>query len=226
MDNPYRNLNSPNIGQGFMDAFNQGQERRKQQDAQNALMQYALNPDAPGSFEGLAKTDPRMAIQMRERQQQQVLKQLEAHREGIVQGAQIVRQFGVKDQATWDAARGAAQQLGLDISDAPQVWDENAQRYVQGLVSIADAFEPQKQNAQPSSVEEYNFAKGQGFGGSYMDFLETKRGPIVANNGDGTFQIIPRGMVQGQGPVPPPPPGFVLDSGGQTDSPPSGGFPR
>jgi hypothetical protein len=54
----------------------------------------------------------------------------------------------------------------------------------------------------PSSVQEYEFAKQNGFGGSYMDFLNQKGGPLIANNGDGTFTIVPRNMVGGSAPAP------------------------
>lgn len=56
----------------------------------------------------------------------------------------------------------------------------------------------------PSSVEEYNFAKANGFSGSYMDFLNQRGGPLIANNGDGTFTIVPRNMVGGGAPAPTP----------------------
>jgi hypothetical protein len=52
--------------------------------------------------------------------------------------------------------------------------------------------------ADPASVREYQFAKGQGFAGSYLDFLNQRGGPLIANNGDGTFTIVPRAMVGGQ----------------------------
>jgi hypothetical protein len=54
-------------------------------------------------------------------------------------------------------------------------------------------------SSDPSSVREYQFAKGQGFDGSYLDFLNQRGGPLIANNGDGTFTIVPRGMVSGGG---------------------------
>lgn len=47
-------------------------------------------------------------------------------------------------------------------------------------------------NAGPADVQEYNFAKSNGYGGSFMDFLGEKGGPMVASNGDGTFTVIPR----------------------------------
>jgi hypothetical protein len=47
----------------------------------------------------------------------------------------------------------------------------------------------------PAEVKEYQYAKSQGYNGSYMDYLAAKAGPIVANNGDGTLSLIPRSLI-------------------------------
>jgi hypothetical protein len=194
--NPYNNLMNPaGIGQAFQQSFQQGRQQRRERETDNALAQYALNPGAEEALAGVIKADPRLGIQLQQNHQRQQMAALEQHRESIVKGAQIFRQLGVKDEAGYQQALQVARQAGIDLRDVPPNFDP---QYVSGVVAIADAFEPQKQNSAPASVQEYEFAKQQGFGGSYMDFMEEKRGPIVAANGDGTFQIIPRGMVQQQ----------------------------
>jgi hypothetical protein len=66
--------------------------------------------------------------------------------------------------------------------------------------------------ADPAGIREYEYAKGQGFTGSYLDFLNAKGGPLIANNGDGTFTIVPRAMVGGGRAAPGgPAPGTVED---------------
>lgn len=204
-------MNPAAIGQSLTQSFEQGQEKRREVDGRNALTAYAMNPDDPAAFQGLAQHHPQAAMQVRERQQKQQQAALEQHRESIVTGAKIFRQLGVKDDASYQQARGIAQQMGIDLADVPPQYDP---QYVQGVIAIADTFAPPKQSTQPASVEEYQFAKGQGFEGGYMDFIETKRGPIVANNGDGTFTIVPRGMAGQQGGAPQgegPQPGAVED---------------
>lgn len=152
-----------------------------------------------------------------------------------------------------DHQRKVAQDVVGDLSnavrwaDTPEKWSEvqafyatrgvDLSRYEYGqrdrsLMALGQLGEYLKGGPKPSngpaSVQEYQFAKEQGFSGSYMDFLEGKKGPIVANNGDGTFTLIPRSYGgQPQQPqasaAPPPPPGFVVDGGPTPRA--SGNFP-
>lgn len=193
--NPYANLQpANNAGNAFMQAFQQGQQQRQQQETQNALAKYATNPDDPGAMEGLAKYNPQLAIQLQQQKRQEALKGLEAHRENIVMGAKIFRQFGVKDQATYDAAKQAAQMAGIDISQVPPQFDP---QYVQGVVTIADAFEPQKQTQDPSFIRE---ADALGIPRDEAAQLWRQKQGIVVING------IPHMVQQGRGQQAGPPP--------------------
>jgi hypothetical protein len=144
--NPYQNLQFQNPGNAFLQAYEGGRERRRESETQNALTKYAINPDDPSAMEGLARFNPQMAIQLQERKRQEAMRGLEAHREKIVMGAKIVRQIQPKDQAGWQQVLATASQLGIDLADVPTTWDERTAQYAQGLVSIADAMEPQKAN--------------------------------------------------------------------------------
>jgi hypothetical protein len=144
--NPYQNLQFQNPGNAFLQAYEGGRERRRESETQNALTRYAINPDDPSAMEGLARFNPQMAIQLQERKRQEAIRGLEAHREKIVMGAKIVRQIQPKDQAGWQQVLATASQLGIDLADVPTTWDERTAQYAQGLVSIADAMEPQKSN--------------------------------------------------------------------------------
>ena len=186
----------------------------------NAFMQAYEHSSAQKRQQQMQDEDREMRrqqfeLQKTQTQQQTEWKALEQHRDKIIMGARLIREVQPKDQAGWDHVRAIAGQAGIDLTDVPPQFDLN---YVNGLVQLADAFEPEKSQNHPSSVQEFEYAKGQGFTGSYMDFMEEKRGPIVANNGDGTFTIVPRSMTQQAAPqqggvVPPPPPGFQLDGG-------------
>jgi hypothetical protein len=222
VNNPYDGIRHIDYAGSGMQAFQQGMQLGNQVASQNALSKYAENPNDPEAMTELMKRKPEMAMQLKQQQQAQQRAALEQRREDFLLGGQIFRQIQPKDEASYQAALQAYQRAGGNMADVPTQFDPN---YVQGVVSVADALKPVKQNEGPSSVQEYEYAKQQGFGGSYMEFMEEKRGPIVANNGDGTFTLIPRGAMGGQQPgaVPPPPPGFVID-GGPTP-PASGGFP-
>lgn len=116
---------------------------------------------------------------------------LKANQEKILLGAKIVRQVNPKDEASWQMARQAAQRAGVDISDVPPNYDPN---YVQQLVTVADALEKQSGGADPSSVREYEYAKQQGYDGSYVDFKGEFAAPLIFDvNGDGANDMVPRG---------------------------------
>jgi hypothetical protein len=142
-----------NAGEAFGRGMEKGQAQRKQQMQENALAQYAMNPNDPGAVNALAQVDPRLAIQVGERQAQTAERQrktqseiAESSRQNIIRGAQIVRQMQPKDQPGWERALATAQQMGIDVSQVPQQFDP---QYVQGLVAAADTFEPQKAESSP-----------------------------------------------------------------------------
>jgi hypothetical protein len=149
--NPYQNLQFQNPGNAFLQAYEGGRERRRESETQNALAKYAQNPDDPSAMEGLARFNPQMAIQLQERKRQEAMRGLEAHREKIVMGAKIVRQIQPKDDAGWQQVLQMAQQVGIDLADVPRNFD---QQYVQGLISVADALDPQKEEQDPSFLRE------------------------------------------------------------------------
>lgn len=199
-------MSAPNPGEAFANAYQQGIQQREQREMRQQAMQEHQED---------------RQFRREQMQQQGQVKALEAHREKIVLGARLIRQVNPQDQAGWDQVRGLAQQAGIDLADVPPQFDPN---YVKGLVSIADTFEPQKQENAPTSFDEYQRAQADP---NYAKFLEERRGPLIANNGDGTFTLIPRSMGGPQQPqaAPPPPPGFVIDNDGGPTQPASGGFP-
>jgi hypothetical protein len=209
--NPYENLQpANNVGNAFMQSFQQGQANRRESETQNALTQYALDPNNPEAMQGLAKYNPQMAIGLQERKRQEAMRGLESHRENIIAGAKIFRQIGVKDQASYDMARQMAQQVGIDLSEVPPQYDP---QYVDGVVKIADALAPEKQQGT-AMQQNYEFLQRQdpNLANSYLR-NQAEGAPLIASNGDGTFTIIPRNMAQGQqgGPQGGPQPGMVED---------------
>jgi hypothetical protein len=224
--NPYQNLQFQNPGNAFLQAYEGGRERRRESETQNALAKYAQNPDDPSAMEGLARFNPQMAIQLQERKRQEAMRGLEAHREKIVMGAKIVRQIQPKDDAGWQQVLQMAQQVGIDLADVPRNFD---QQYVQGLISVADALDPQK----PQSDRFIPLQPG----GSLARIGPDGQPQIVFQQNDGSHPI--GAQVQQGGPQP----GMVEDgyrfrggnpadpnswepvNGGQTPQA-SGGFPR
>lgn len=95
-----------------------------------------------------------------------------------VYAQQLAQQQMQQRQA--EQARQAAQQQWMaqnmpGMANAPQ-WAQKAQ---------LEATMPGQQQ-MPEMIQQYNFAKGQGYGGTYMDFLREKKGPLVVNEIGGT----------------------------------------
>jgi hypothetical protein len=134
---------APDVGGMVRQGIEQGQQARKQRETENALRALAGNPQDEGAMNALIQADPRMGMEMQQQRQQGLQQQLEAHRENILKGAQIFRQLGVKDEGTYQQARQMAAQMGLDVSQVPPNYDP---AYVQGVVSLADAFAPQAEH--------------------------------------------------------------------------------
>ncbi len=243
-------LQDPNAYQrGYQQSkgiFDELAATRKQNTLDAALRDYATNPDDPNAVNALAQVDPRLAIQVRQQQAQAQGKANEDYRESMKAGGEIVRRIQQQNpqmpkEQVYSVARQAA--ISMRIPGADQAPPEFNEQYFNTLLYAAD---PAKTAQQPADVQEYEYAKGQGYAGTYMQFKEADRGPIVANNGDGTFTLIPRGAAPGPAPgagqmprittpeeadaLPPgsrfiAPDGSVRTKPGGPTPPASGGFP-
>jgi len=198
-------MNLPNAGEAFANAYTRARQMKQQEAMQREEM------DARREDRGLRR-------QILERQTQ-----MERVKEARSQLELMTRLLGsARDETSYQSARRAAQQAGLDISSVPPnfdpAWVENKRREAVALSGKAE-------QAATALEREYEFlvSKDPGLAEQYLR-NRAEGSPIVANNGDGTFTIIPRSQIGRQsGAVPPPPPGFVIDDGGPTESP-SGGF--
>jgi len=92
-------------------------------------------------------------------------------------------------QANFDAQREAAERKAKQEEILASMTPE--QRKIYELYGPQAAFNykySQPKNNQPSSVKEYQFAKQQGYKGSYEDFLQSKKATTNINTGISGFQ--------------------------------------
>jgi hypothetical protein len=231
-----------NIGDQFRAGWDRTGAARKQNALDGALRQYATNPNDPNSINALAAVDPMLALKARAQQAETATglrkehqAALEANRDNIIRGAQIVRQLQPKDQASWDQALSTAQNLGIDVTHVPRNWNDPAtQQYAQGLIAAADAFEPQKPESSPNQflVNDSGVYVGDKRTGKVREAIRTNPGqytPGTPVNGAGT---LPHVTDQASYDALPPGAQYTTSDGhvrvkpgGQTP-PASGNFPR
>ena len=221
MADPSVMFNQPNPGDRFAQGFQQGQERAKQNKLKAAMAALARDPNNQKAFEVLSEVAPEQAMQIQQQRQQQSMKALEGFQGTIKQAAEMAQNLkqqnpNMPDEQVYANVRRTL--IGLRMPGAEQAPEQFDPQYFQGILSLAN---PQKPDNGPSSYQEFQLSQKDP---AYAKHLEDRRGPLIANNGDGTFTVIPRAAVQGGGAVPPPPPGFELD-GGPTP-PASGNFPE
>jgi hypothetical protein len=216
----------PNPGEAFAQSFQQGMAQRQEQQQRNALAALAMNPADPQAQSAAAQFAPQAVMQARAQQQQSVQQQLEAHRDNILKGAELIRQVQPKDQASWDQARALAAQAGIDISEVPAQFDP---QYVQGITALADAFAPQTQH-NPQIVTT------QAGGGVFrIDPATGQAIPLILPNdgshAPGAPANMPRVTDQASYDAIPPggqymdPQGNIRTKGGQSGAGSAGGFP-
>lgn len=129
----------PDPGQRFMQSYQQGIQQRQQDTMRRAMAALVADPNNQEALRALAEANPQAAMQFQQQRQQQAMAGLEAHRDNILKGAQIFRQLGVKDEATYQQALQMAQQMGIPLNGVPPNYNPE---YVRGIVTLADTFKP------------------------------------------------------------------------------------
>lgn len=127
-------LQMPDIGQ----AFQQGQEMRRQSDGRNALAAYAANPNEQ-SLNALSPYNPQFVVQTKRQDQQFQLEQQKLQQKTHGEQMQVLGKLiaPVKDEASYQQALAAARQGGLDVSTAPPSFDP---AYIGRTKMLVDAY--------------------------------------------------------------------------------------
>lgn len=113
-------LQMPDIGQ----AFQQGQEMRRQSDGRNALATYAADPNEQ-SLNALSPYNPQFVVQAKQQQAQQQQEQQAAAEQKRSQQLPVIGRLldQANDETSYQQVLGVARQGGLDISTAPPTYD-------------------------------------------------------------------------------------------------------
>jgi hypothetical protein len=179
-------MSAPNPGEAFANAYQQGIQQREQREMRQQAMQ---EHQEDREFRRTQMT------------QQAAMRQTEAHREKIIGGAKIFREAkrrnpNLPDEQVYASIMPILAQAGIDTSTLPPPGSPDVKQYLQGVLTLADAWAPEKEPAQPNIAKEVDYYRSIGRDDLAQQLLtrHAEGGPIVAANGDGTFQIIPRNV--------------------------------
>ena len=135
--------NFPDAGQAFTQGLQQGQQRRKEMETDNALRALIANPNDTNVVNDLARYDPRMAMQVQGQQAQQMRAQQEAQaRRGAVRGdpgaLEDLAGFNIDDYLKLDKRSQEQYKQGIEVigqaalmSDTPEEWDDTVRQLAQ-----------------------------------------------------------------------------------------------
>lgn len=121
-------FSAPNYNALFDAGYSTARETKRQEGLDNALATYSQAPDDPSAVAGIARYDPRTAIQIGQMQQDGAYKrqqmqatQQKAGMEQMTVMAKLLNQS--TDEGTYQQSLAAARQMGLDVSKAPPQFD-------------------------------------------------------------------------------------------------------
>ncbi|MBK6414109.1 hypothetical protein [Sphingopyxis sp.] len=229
-------LQSFDIGGAFNKGMEAGQQRRREQETDNALRALVANPNDPNVVNDLARYDPRAALQIQGQQAQQMRAQQEAEaRQGAVRGdpqaLEALAGFNMDDYIKLDDRSKAQYKQGIEtigqlalMADTPQEWDDTVRQLAQGAPEFQKyigRFDLRESViAQAGQAKEF-IAQNEP---KYMtpaadqDLVNVRDPAALAE-----FQRNRAGRAAQSQAMPPPPPGFQID-GGPTPTA-SGNFP-
>lgn len=138
------------------------------------------------AMQQIAHIDPDVFLKLDERQKAQAKAELE-------DVSAAVRWADTPQK--WAQVQQYYASHGHDVSMYPF---EQREQSLLALGAMSEYLKAADKSSLPSSVQEYQYAKGQGFNGSYMDFKNQMGSPLVVDNGDGTKTIYPHGFGGGQ----------------------------
>ena len=168
-------FSAPNPGAAFANAFQQGMQTRRQDMARNALAALVQNPNDPSALADLARVDPSTAMDFRTQQAKLAQDNVKQFQSTIDAGASALQRLTAQGMPMDQAYQTVRQTLianGFPGADhIPAQADEN---YIKGIMSLA---KPDTSVQDPSSVREFEYAKQQGFPGSYTDFIQMVHPP-------------------------------------------------
>lgn len=149
-------------------------QRQEERQRDEALATYAANPDAPEAVNALLKVDPRLALQVRGQQQQQIAQEQEQRRADLPLMEKLLG--FAQDEATYQQALGVARQYGIETDALPQTFDPAWRDQQLAVVKLLNS--PQGQEAASNAGKQ---AMDAGFQPGTPEFTDAVRRIISAS---------------------------------------------
>ncbi|OWQ98022.1 hypothetical protein [Sphingopyxis witflariensis] len=133
-------LQSFDIGGAFNQGMQAGQQRRREQETDNALRALVANPNDPNVVQNLAQYDPRMAMQVQQQQsqqaqQQQLVQTRRAAAGGDAQALMDLAGVAPDEYFRFDEQTRKGVEKGIEVigqaalmADTPEKWDATVQQ--------------------------------------------------------------------------------------------------
>lgn len=149
-------------------------QQREEKEYKNALAAYAANPDEK-SLAGVIAVDPRTGIQLQQQQAQMAQRQQEAAQQQAQQRRSDIPFLSkllptIRDEASFQQARAAAQRYGVDVSDWGETYDPAQVQSAQTMIAAI-----QTPEGQTAVTEGGKYAQEQGLQPGtpeYMQFVQ------------------------------------------------------
>lgn len=133
-------------GAAFLGGMQQGRQLRKERDTENALSAYASNPNDPNAVSALIRADPRLGIQVQERQRAQ---------QAQMQERQVMSGALRGDQGSMDALAGLNPEMWMKLDDRTKQKLTRATDFMaQSGLQIGQLPEDQRSGAWNSAVRQ------------------------------------------------------------------------
>lgn len=138
--NPNWGISQPvDIGGMFNNGVQAGRQRRIETETDNALRQYAQNPNDPNAVNSLLRFNPQMGMQLRQQQQEQQRRVQSQAQTGAALGGDMQQfaQLAQTDPEQFARIRPQIEQMNRTIGDiamastTPEQWDANVNNLVQ-----------------------------------------------------------------------------------------------
>lgn len=195
-------LQPTNIGNAFQQGMETGRARKREADQRSALSAYAADPGEESMNALLPFMQPNQAFDIVQQRQQSQAKQQQAQTDQLGRAVgqavlDVMRRPEGERAATWDAYVDQFARTNPNAEQYRGKYSDQVAMAVLAEQGLMGDYQKQSAPAKTSLQQNYEFLNGVNpqYGQQYIQ-RQVSEPPMIANNGDGTFMVIPRSRGQ------------------------------